>query len=90
MPTPIRNPFAPPPAPQPKPRKLKTKREERSLGEMFLWIKSDEQQLAMYERAKALVKAFLYITTCLREGSPSSSPPNIRCANSWWLRGTTS
>ncbi|KAK7017009.1 hypothetical protein VNI00_018772 [Paramarasmius palmivorus] len=58
MPTPIRNPFAPPPAPQPKPRKLKTKREEPEPLEMSP-MEIYEQQLAMYERAKALVKAFL-------------------------------
>ncbi|KAK7017475.1 hypothetical protein VNI00_018632 [Paramarasmius palmivorus] len=57
MPTPIRNPFAPPPPPQPKPRKLKTKREEPipqlSAEEVY------DLQLAMYERANALVAAFL-------------------------------
>ena len=57
MPTPIRNPFAPPPPPQPKPRKLKPKREEPipklSAEEVY------DLQLAMYERANALVAAFL-------------------------------
>ncbi|KAK7019805.1 hypothetical protein VNI00_017894, partial [Paramarasmius palmivorus] len=55
MPTPVRNPFAPPSAP--KPRKAKSKREDQtpqlSAEEVY------DLQLAMYERANALVAAFL-------------------------------
>ena len=59
MPLPVRNPFAPPPSPPPppKPRKSKSKREEKPLK--LSAEEAYEQQLAVYERAKGLVKAFL-------------------------------
>ncbi|KAK7015862.1 hypothetical protein VNI00_019035 [Paramarasmius palmivorus] len=59
MPLPVRNPFAPPPSPPPppKPRKSKSKREEKPLK--LSAEEAYEQQLAVYERAKGLVKVFL-------------------------------
>ncbi|KAK7015183.1 hypothetical protein VNI00_019163 [Paramarasmius palmivorus] len=87
MPTPIRNPFAPPPAPQPKPRKLKTNARTGASPLEMSPMEIYEQQLAMYERAKALVKAFLVST--LSSGRSPSFPTD--CAQTLGgLRRTTS
>ncbi|KAK7035316.1 hypothetical protein VNI00_012083 [Paramarasmius palmivorus] len=58
MPLFICNPFVPPPTPpQPKPRKLKSKREDKPVK--LSAEEAYEQQLALYERATALVDVFL-------------------------------